>query len=843
MYNYMHILFAEVILLKFLGKKIVSLALATLMIVLVAAPANAVTASVSGKKNDGARDVNAGLLSEQAKAYYTDEVKSYITDEKVYQTFKDLADNQANNDKDSYQSMQSNDLFETLYNIMSSTHTHSVSYPGTGNNSLAHYWLTTDTSSANYTDNRGVYTFFYSNVDDYGNANMQREHIWPKSKASFLMKAGLGGSDLHHLRPSYAKVNNIKSNWGFGDIKTETGNGQYTYNSGWKNKRTVLWPDSDDNKQVSLWRADTVENGKTYTYIDVKDDVRGDVARILLYIYTRWKQPNLYTDLVDSNGDPETNKLPEPDPDDTKNTGERVIQSKEVLLKWMKNDPVSEWEMKRNDLTEDIQGNRNVFIDYPELAWLLFDETPPSDMDTPSGMAKGAGTDIAKKADVVINDPVTPIFTLKKNGVASITAFNNTTQKHVKLTIKDKNSKTIQTGDKVARGDSITYTVVPDESVIDTIRFNKTSGNGIYQSYPLTDGKFTFTKKAGFKWEDDTKANSETEENFYINLNSLVCELSIKISGLSSTGKSTGSGSGMVTAMYASGEKKNQIIENGSTVPNGTKVRFTFTPDYGSRYYSLGTDTTAATKIEGTESYTYTDTLDCSDNNEYGAARQKKYNVKFAATFPGNNSTNYISNKGMRPNENDTVGQQADFTSNFEICGVQLKKDADNAENRALRFVSVIDKKILSKAQSYGYVIGYTKRINDTDGDERRFVNKSAYSLTVNLDEQKAVTSANYGIAVDCTGTDNTVSGEYGMYSTDTDYKYITASVNNIQNAGEIGENTTIIARPYVVLKDEYHADGSPQVIYGQYVDFSSGEDYCACSGSYRYIKSLAAAQ
>ena len=81
------------------------------------------------------------------------------------------------------------------------------------------------------------------------------------------------------------------------------------------------------------------------------------------------------------------------------------------------------------------------------------------------------------------------------------------------------------------------------------------------------------------------------------------------------------------------------------------------------------------------------------------------------------------------------------------------------------------------------------------------------------------------------------------MYSTDTDYKYITASVNNIQNAGEIGENTTIIARPYVVLKDEYHADGSPQVIYGQYVDFSSGEDYCACSGSYRYIKSLAAAQ
>ena len=53
----------------------------------------------------------------------------------------------------------------------------------------------------------------------------------------------------------------------------------------------------------------------------------------------------------------------------------------------MELDPVDTWEMSRNDQCENVQGNRNVFIDYPEYAWLLFGLTPPSDYQTPSGEA------------------------------------------------------------------------------------------------------------------------------------------------------------------------------------------------------------------------------------------------------------------------------------------------------------------------------------------------------------------------------------------------------------------------------------------------------------------------
>ena len=59
------------------------------------------------------------------------------------------------------------------------------------------------------------------------------------------------------------------------------------------------------------------------------------------------------------------------------------MESLDTLLQWCEEDPVDQWEMARNDLTQQVQGNRNVFIDYPELAWLMFDREVPADMPTP----------------------------------------------------------------------------------------------------------------------------------------------------------------------------------------------------------------------------------------------------------------------------------------------------------------------------------------------------------------------------------------------------------------------------------------------------------------------------
>ncbi|MCA9777325.1 MAG: endonuclease, partial [Candidatus Eremiobacteraeota bacterium] len=38
------------------------------------------------------------------------------------------------------------------------------------------------------------------------------------------------------------------------------------------------------------------------------------------------------------------------------------------LLEWHEQYPVTDYERHRNDAIEDVQGNRNPFIDFPELA-------------------------------------------------------------------------------------------------------------------------------------------------------------------------------------------------------------------------------------------------------------------------------------------------------------------------------------------------------------------------------------------------------------------------------------------------------------------------------------------
>ena len=44
------------------------------------------------------------------------------------------------------------------------------------------------------------------------------------------------------------------------------------------------------------------------------------------------------------------------------------MESLDVLLLWMEQDPVDTWELGRNDAVQAITGTRNVFVDYPEYA-------------------------------------------------------------------------------------------------------------------------------------------------------------------------------------------------------------------------------------------------------------------------------------------------------------------------------------------------------------------------------------------------------------------------------------------------------------------------------------------
>ena len=184
-----------------------------------------------------------------------------------------------------------------------------------------------------------LYTSYSASVSDYHNGSgWNREHVWPKSLGGF--GNSLAGADMHHIRPTENNTNSQRGNKKYGNVEsgsTSTGNisglvgGEY-------------------NSQ----------------YFEPEDNVKGDVARICLYVYVRWGGEFAQSSKI-------TN----------------VFESVDVLLEWCMSDPVDTWEMGRNEVVAAKQGNRNVFIDYPELAWLLFDKSVPENLTTPSGFAKG----------------------------------------------------------------------------------------------------------------------------------------------------------------------------------------------------------------------------------------------------------------------------------------------------------------------------------------------------------------------------------------------------------------------------------------------------------------------
>ncbi|MFA7588911.1 MAG: endonuclease [Acholeplasmataceae bacterium] len=82
------------------------------------------------------------------------------------------------------------------------------------------------------------------------------------------------------------------------------------------------------------------------------DEDRGDVARIIFYMHVTWSLP------ISGNGPLNT------------------------LLKWHEEDEPDAFEINRNDVIYDHQGNRNPFIDHPHLATILFGEVQLSSGET-----------------------------------------------------------------------------------------------------------------------------------------------------------------------------------------------------------------------------------------------------------------------------------------------------------------------------------------------------------------------------------------------------------------------------------------------------------------------------
>ena len=256
--------------------------------------------------NWGQRGTTATFLSPNAEKFYAENV-----------SYDALA---ANAGGTNVSTAPTSALYSALQAIMVSNHDYETDYDIT--RGLYQY---TDCQN-----NGGKISSFYSGNEIGpawdGGSTWNREHTWPNSK-------GLGGNDendIMMLRPTAKSENGARGNKSYGQSS-----GYYNPNS---------------------------ESGGKY-------DLRGDVARIFLYVYVRWGN-------VNGNGSYTA-------------WGTRgVMESVDVLLAWMEADPVDTWELGRNDSVESITGTRNVFVDYPEFAFLLFGEEIPENMTTPSSESR-----------------------------------------------------------------------------------------------------------------------------------------------------------------------------------------------------------------------------------------------------------------------------------------------------------------------------------------------------------------------------------------------------------------------------------------------------------------------
>jgi hypothetical protein len=143
---------------------------------------------------------------------------------------------------------------------------------------------------------------------------MNVEHTWPQSifNKSLPMR-----SDLRHLLPTFQHPNSMRSNLPFGEVP---GQPEYSNNGGAKEGHGLFEP---------------------------PDVSKGRVARAVLYFYTRYYDRDITAGAY--------------------NHGffkDRI----DMFLRWNREHPPTADELRRNDLVEKFQGNRNPFTDDFTLA-------------------------------------------------------------------------------------------------------------------------------------------------------------------------------------------------------------------------------------------------------------------------------------------------------------------------------------------------------------------------------------------------------------------------------------------------------------------------------------------
>ena len=226
------------------------------------------------------------------------------------------------------------DLREALYDIIK-VHTR-LTYSSSSTDT----WDVLKASDKDTTNTSNV-CLIYAGVSvngpqEYNNGQgWNREHVWPRSLGNFGTSQGVG-TDVHNLKPADGGLNSLRSNHEYDDLGS-TGSG-VNYNGTATGNRI--------NGSAGLFEP--------------RDKVKGDLARIILYMDLRYEGAGSEPDLVVR---------------EALNSGGTTHAVLSTLLDWHFTDPVDSFELNRNDVIHNMQGNRNPFIDHPELVHYIYGDS------------------------------------------------------------------------------------------------------------------------------------------------------------------------------------------------------------------------------------------------------------------------------------------------------------------------------------------------------------------------------------------------------------------------------------------------------------------------------------
>lgn len=239
----------------------------------------------------------------------------------------------------SVEGLKDDALLEQLAKIMSEKHRYYTSY-GDVRGAMAY-------SDEDPNDPKRLIAFYAGvSIPNAWNSGSlyNREHVWCKSLSGGLFPNvsngdTSAGADIHQLRPSIQTVNSTRGNKLYADLNKKGTEIKYS------NEGTGCYYSGDG--------------------FEPRDGIKGDVARILMYMYTHYST-EVSNSTSGKNGNLKITNIV--------STSSNTTQAAwDLLLKWNAIDPVDDFEMNRNNYCASITGVRNPYIDHPEFANMIWD--------------------------------------------------------------------------------------------------------------------------------------------------------------------------------------------------------------------------------------------------------------------------------------------------------------------------------------------------------------------------------------------------------------------------------------------------------------------------------------